>query len=561
MRRSKKGLAACSPRVHPGTAMTTFESIHEKRIVGKLVAVDRLIFNAGAASGPRPRRPPGVFKGHLTGLFPKGAFARFLFVQSVLLMCFKAYVIRVTAGLKARAQEIAKRAGRPYEVLAGAYTAGRGRSKEERARAIAERDGIREGLITVFAAVEPCSSFEVRGNRETQRLDVVRAARKCLFFYFYFIDPELGFMHVRLQSWFPFSIQVYVNGHEWLCRQLEKRRIGFERSDNKLLRIDNIELAQSLASRFAERNWVRLLDALARRVNPYLWQVVRSGFGGYYWVVDQCEVSTDVMFKNRKALEEILPELHEAAMLQFSPDDVLRFLGRKLHPSLKAEVTSDQKSRVEGRRIKHRVGRNSIKMYDHGNLLRIETTINQSRDFKMLKVQEIEGKLVRQWVPMTKGAPLLPRYFEVASASNGRYLDALGAISSPVPKSHAVQALDDLCRPHTVQGRHVPRLQPIGPDDCAVFLAVLHGEHVVHGFRNRDIVSLIHTEPPSSPEEKARRSAAVSRTIARLRGHGLVTKVKGSHLHRITSKGAHLMTTAVRVRLRDFPEQHAQVAA
>lgn len=524
--------------------MTTFESVHESRIAGKLVAFDRLIF-----------------KGHLNGWMPKGAFARFLLVQGVLLTCFKAYVSRVTGELKAHAMAFAEKAGRPYEYLAGAYTASRGRSKEERAREIAARDDIREGLIAVFAAVEPCSSFEVRGNHETHRLEVMRAARKCLFFYFYIMDRELGFMHVRLQSWFPFSIQVYVNGREWLCRELERRGVGFERSDNKILRVDDLDLAQRLAKQFAERKWVRVLDAFARRFNPHLRQIVKSGFGSYYWVVDQCEVATDIMFKTRKALDEVLPELYEAALLHFSPEDVLRFLGRKLHPSLKAEVTTDQKRRVEGRRVKHRVGRNSIKMYDHAKVLRIETTINHPADFKVAKYQDTEHGLKASWVPMRKGVQNLRRYFEVGAASNGRYLDALGAVSHQAPRSRAIKQLDELCQPHTTGGRHVPRLQPIGPNDCAVFQAVLHGEHAISGFRNKDIAKLIYPKPSTTSDEKRRRSARVSRIIARLRGHGLVTKVKGSHLYRVTTKGAGLMATAVRVRLRDFPEQYAQIAA
>jgi hypothetical protein len=190
-----------------------------------------------------------------------------------------------------------------------------------------------------------------------------------------------------------------------------------------------------------------------------------------------------------------------------------------------------------------------------GNVLRVETTINQPRDFKMLRYYEVEGKLVAKWVPMSKGVANLKRFFEVASASNERYLDALGTVCSKVPKSRALQALDSLSRPHTSGGQHVPRMQPLGPEDCRVFQAVLHG------FRNRDIAKLIYPTPPSSPEQRRRRSAHVSRTIARLRGHLLVTKVKGSHLYRITAKGTQLMTTAVRVRLRDFPEQYAQVAA
>ena len=524
--------------------MTTFESVHESRVVGKLVAIDRLIL-----------------KGHLNGWMPKGAFARFLLVKSVLLVAFKGYVSRVTGQLKAHAMALAAKAGRSYEYLERAHTAGSGSSKEELARAIAERDGIQEGLIAVFSAVEPCMSFNVRGNRETHKLEVVRGARKCLHFYFYIMDREFGFMHVRLQSWFPFNIQVYVNGHEWLCRELERRGVGFKRSDNKILHVDNLELAQSLAASFAERGWVRFLEALARRFNPYLQEVIRSGFGSYYWVVDQCEVSTDVMFKNRKALQEVLPELYEAALLHFSPEDVLRFLGRKLHPSLQAEVTTDQKCRVEGRRIKHRAGRNAIKMYDHVNVLRIETTINKPSDFKMLRYHEVDGQLVGKWVPMSKGVANLKRFFAVASASNERYLDALGTVCSKVPKSRAIQALDDLSRPHTSGGRHVPRMQPLGPEDCGVFQAILHGEHAINGFRNRDIAKLIYPKPPSSPDEKRRRSARVSRTIARLRGHVLITKVKGSHLYRITAKGMQLMTTAVRVRLRDFPEQYVQLAA
>lgn len=524
--------------------MTTFESVHDSRIEGKLTAFDRLIF-----------------KGYLTGLMPRGAFARFLIVQSVLFVAFPAYATQVTAQLKAHAQAVAHQAGRPYEYLQETHSAARGNSKEDKARAIAAKDGIKEGLVAVFATLESCMSFGVRGNHETHKKEVVRKGGKCLFFYYYFMDREFGLMHVRLQSWFPFNLQVYVNGRESLCRQLERCGIKFERSDNKILHVDDLKKAQQLADRFAKRKWVRVLNAFARRVNPYLKEVVNAGFGGYYWVVDQCEVATDVMFKDREALEELLPELYEGALVQFSPEDVLRFLGRKPHPALKAEITTDEKRRVEGRRIKHRMGRNSIKMYDHKNVLRIETTINQPGEFRMPQQQDTaQGSRVK-WVPMRKGVANLRRYFQVASESNGRYLDAIGAITSRTPRSQAIKALDELGRPHTVQGRHVPRLQPISPNDSNLFQAVLHGEHMINGFRNRDLVKHLYPKDASSKRERSRRSARVSRHLARLRGHGLIRKVKGTHTYRITSKGVHVMATAVRVRTCDFPHQYASVAA
>ena len=257
--------------------MEAFLGARQDDILGVLTTFDRVIF-----------------KGHLTGFFPRGAFSRFLWRQGVLLKDFKPYVERATAELKAHAKQFAEERGRKYQYFASAKTRASGESKEELARAIAEENDIKEGLICVFAVVEPCKTFSVRGNRETHKLEVVRESRKCLHFYFYFIDPEFGFMHVRLQSWFPFEIQVYINGHEWLARQMDQLGIGYERYDNCFTHIDDLETAQQLCERFAHRKWPRVLNALARRLNPLLSTIKEAGFGEYYWVIDQCEVATDV---------------------------------------------------------------------------------------------------------------------------------------------------------------------------------------------------------------------------------------------------------------------------
>lgn len=85
----------------------------------------------------------------------------------------------------------------------------------------------------------------------------------------------------------------------------------------------------------------RVLNALARRVNPLLGEIRRARFGGYYWVIDQAEYATDVMFKDRRTLEQVYPALVEHAMTTFGAEDIFRFLGRKLHGNFQAEVTSD----------------------------------------------------------------------------------------------------------------------------------------------------------------------------------------------------------------------------
>lgn len=531
---------ARSPRAQPqpspgGLAVESFLKIHQNRIVGTLSTFDRLIL-----------------KGHLTGFFPKGAFKRFLWTQGVLLKDFKVYVSRVSADLKAHAQGLAEEEGRPFVYLASATTKAQGESKEDRAREMAERDGITEGLICVFSVLEPCRSFTVRGNRETQRLEVVRRDRKCLHFYFYLLDPELGLIHVRLQSWFPFEIQVWMNGREWLARQLDREGIGYVRDRNAFLDIDDLARAQELCERFARRKWPRLLNALARRVNPMLQTVEEAGIGGYYWVADQAEYATDLLFQDRASLEAVYPDLVDYAMTAFGGADVFRFLGRKLHGNFQGEVTSDLKRRPEGRRVKHRMKENSLKIYDKGSVLRVETTINNPREFKVLRVRTTaSGRRSRRWMPMAKGVANLWRYSQVAQQSNGRYLEAL---AHAPPKGEAVRELDRLCRPRVVRGTRVARFNPIDTTDCALFEAVLSGDHAIRGFRNRDLQARLYSAPARSKAEQRSRSGQISRRIAKLRGHGLVRKVKNSRLYRPTPRGLRLMSAAVHYRKTLFPE-------
>src|SRR5258708_3288280 len=105
-------------------------------------------------------------------------------------------------------------------------------SKEELARELAWRDKIKEGLIAIFTAVEPCLSYSIRGDHETKKTKLVLETRKCTHFYHYYLHPEFGQLHVRVQSWFPFSVDVCLNGREWLARQMYSAGIDYEQRDN-----------------------------------------------------------------------------------------------------------------------------------------------------------------------------------------------------------------------------------------------------------------------------------------------------------------------------------------
>ncbi len=104
---------------------------------------------------------------------------------------------------------------------------------------MAKRDGIEQGLVCIFSVVEPCRTNSLRWQ---QRHYVQFAKRKCLFLYYYFMDPDLGLIHVKLQTWFPLQLQVYVNGHEWLARKLTRHGIRYTKLDNAFLWIEDFPL-------------------------------------------------------------------------------------------------------------------------------------------------------------------------------------------------------------------------------------------------------------------------------------------------------------------------------
>jgi hypothetical protein len=508
---------------------TRFEKTHEDQLLGTLTMADRLII-----------------RGHLLSFWYKDGLARFLRRLGVYIKRdFGRYARDTSEKVKAHAKKIADENGRPL-----LYQRKVVRQKDELARKIAKKDGITEGLICVMSTLELAQSFSLRNGW------IGPAPKKCLHFYFYLIHPELGFMHVRLQSWFPFQIQIYLNGHEWLARQLDKHGIGYERYQNTFLRIDDLKTARKLCRKFPRRKWARVFGPLARRVNPILPLIKKHNFGSYYWVIDACEVATDLMWRDRPSLLGILDQLFQHAVTCFSADTLVRFLGHKFLPT-KREVTTrfSGAKRPECRRIKHWIRRNWIKMYDKWSVLRIETVINNPYEFKVLKAsRRNRGKKKLRWMPMGKGIGNLWRYMQIGEAANRRYLDALADVR-PVEKVKS--EIDELCRSRVLKGKPRAKFNPLAPQDCQVFEAVMAGEHQIYGFRNRDLRSRLYDRPAPSPEVAKRRCARTSRLISKLRSHRLVAKVQGQRLYRVTPRGQRVLGAVIRFRESEFPQEQA----
>lgn len=151
------------------------------------------------------------FRGTLRMLFDPAIMETYLLRCHVLIKQFKAFAEGLPQRVKAAAYQAAQAAGRPVRYLPRADV-----SKEDLARQIARDDQGRSGLIAVFSAVEPCLSYSVRGDPQTKHIHLVLETRKCTHLYHYYLHPNFGLCHVRVQTWFPFTVDLCLNGREWL---------------------------------------------------------------------------------------------------------------------------------------------------------------------------------------------------------------------------------------------------------------------------------------------------------------------------------------------------------
>jgi hypothetical protein len=522
--------------------MKRFLKRHADQVSGVLTGFDRL-----------------RFRGTLRWLAYADGMRSFLSCAGVLLKDFQAYVQGVTGRVREAAERLAAEADRPLVYLNSSAA-----SKEDLARTIAERDGIDEGLICVLSAVESCYSYEVHRSRERRRLELRGRPQKCLHYYFYLQDRTFGFMHVRLQTWFPLNVHVAINGRERLARQLDATGIGYRRADNCFLELADLREAQRLADAQLKTRWKNVFDALIERVHPVHRELLYAGKPiEYYWSLEQSEWATDVLFRSSEELARLYPAWLRRG-LDFSSPEVMRFLGKKtpqhggVHGRFVGDVVSDLGRRADHVRIKHRLGGNWIKMYDkHGAVLRVETTLNDVRGMKVFRRAEGEAAGSRAWRSLRKGVADVQRRAQISEAANRRYLDALAEVHADEPLGALAETI---CKPVELAGRRVRALRPWSPEDAALLAAVNRPEFALAGFRNRDLRRLLFAPEAASPQEARRQGAKVTRQLRLLRAHGLIHKVPHTHRYQLTASG-HKTLAALQAARQASAQLLAKLAA
>lgn len=492
-----------------------------------------------------------VLRGSLRSIQYGFGMMGYLWHKQVPLTGFGKHAEQLTQQIKEASLGEARRGNRPVQYLNSSKM-----DKKGLAQQIATRDQIQDGLICVLSCVEPCLSFEVGPNAQSKKLELKHRLRKCLFLYHYWMHPVFGFMSARIQTWFPFQVQVYLNGREWLAQQMNRTGIQYSRQENCFPWVEDYVRAQALMDEQLQTDWPRELGGIAQQLNPLQEEMFKQFPASYYWSVIESEWATDVGFSGGVELRRLFPLLVEHGMLHFCSADVMRFLGHavtaegQVHGNFQGEITTDLKRRVEGARVKHRVDRNSVKVYDKahrsvGSVLRIEMTMNNEKAFRVYRAPEGDPEGEKKWRRMRRGLADLHRRGEVSQKVNERYLDALAGVDDSA-RLHEI--LEPIEKRRQWKGRPVRALHPFSAEDAALLEIISRGEFMIRGIGNRDIRGHMFASPASNSRQAKRRSALVSRKLRLLRAHGILHKITGRNLYQVSEAGRNLLTAFLLAR-------------
>lgn len=479
------------------------------------------------------------FRGTIRWLANQNGMRKFMSKYNILLKDFAGWAEERTKAIRLSCENRADELKIEREYLTtGAI------NKEERARGIAAKKNIKNGPICMFSVVEPCYAPQVKGNRQTKELELKIIPRKCIFIYLYFDHPEVGFGHVRLQTWFPLNIHICLNGRHWLEKQLMKNKIPFIKDGNCFPWIKDIKAAQEIMNMQLQTSWNDFLHDLTFYACPIMQNVLAPLEPNYYWSADETEWATDIMFKSADDLSKLYPILIKHALNISDAPTVLRFYGKqnitsygKITGKGPNEVLTDYRQRYEGVRIKHWVNFNSVKMYNKSNnILRVETTINNTRDFKVFRYPDDDKNREPSWQKMRKGVADLYRRCQVSDQSNKRYADAASAAMVYDSLKEVVQTA---CNRIRKNGKNYRALNPWNIQDYKLLSFIANGKHAVNGFRNKDLRNYLYPDSSNtaSAKEKKKLSGRISRLIKLLRVHGLVRKCPNVNRYTLTEKG------------------------
>jgi len=392
--------------------------------------------------------------------------------------------------------------------------------KEEVARRYFDRFTGASGIVMIGVAQEKLYAFRSSKSQQPGRMFHFTRGSVCVnHYYFYLVDPHFGPAFIKIGTYAPFPIKIWLNGHEWAKRQLAAQGIAFEALDNGFRSVADPkklqEVSDTLSAAHIENFFARWLAQLPLPVTP---QDRAAGYR-YRLSILQMEMSLTHVFDRPLRGREFFEELIRDHLDLGRPENIQIIFGRKITKATPGTFRTRIFTREVDPSIYVYYKRAKLKQYfKEGTALRTELTFNDTRDFGI-------GRDISNFDTLRQlGRDINRRLLEHERVSHDC------ALSS--------EAFRDVILPSQHDGQRAPALRYGDPRAMALFAALCAFIHVMAGFANRDLrgrlAKLLGLDPKGYPRGR------MTYDLRRLRLKGLIQRVPGTHRYLLTRKGLHV---------------------
>jgi hypothetical protein len=435
---------------------------------------------------------------------------------------------QITGHFVAEVKTFAQRQGIPL------FQFRRKESKDQRAKQWRAQRPVRDAVVFIGVAQEKAYAFSAR--RLPGRRAVFEFARNKSvmpnYYYFYLDDADWGEAFIKVCSYAPWGLKIYLNGHEWLKRQLAKEGIGFEALDNGFLSCKNPqrlqELAEGLGPKPMEAFLTKWLDRLPMPLS------IDDRLAGYRYQMSiwQMEVSlTQIMDRplaGRQFFEEVIRDNLDLGR----PDRVQLIFPRKIIRTTPGSF----RTRVlrEGVQPSLHVSYKHFDLkqyYKEGRGLRTEGTFHDPGDFGV-----------------NKGLDNLPYLKELGRQINRRLLEVERVSQNCGLSAESIQRV---VQPTvTADGQRAPGLKFGDQRVMALMLALSLFDGLINGFRSRELRSKVATLLGVGWDEY--KAGQMSYDLRRLVRKGMICRARGRQSYYLTPYGWKLARLYARLEARVF---------
>src|SRR5260221_3537249 len=378
------------------------------------------------------------------------------------------------------------------------------------------------GVYFIFKSMEQGASFRVTipkyPTKDPNYRILARQRSRFTHYYFYLRDETLGPMVMRVGSFFPFQTTYYLNGHSFIEQELKRAQIGFRKTDNAFLAVDDVTALQAAADKLSPEIIRKQLDYWTLILGPKFSAKERKQLNlSRFYAIAQIEYCRNFIFKRNFPIHKLFERGCELGLWRLTGDKIAEIFGTRLNRRMRGKLATVIDRIEHGHHVFPAYFKNAfLNQYEKfATFLRNELVSNNLADFRLKKgLDHLDA--VRQ------------RFQTITDRFAGFQAQWLNVhVDFPL--------LQRLALPITIGAVRYPGIQIHDPRVIRLLEVLLHGGSHVGGWTakqiHRAVLTAFHLSDTAYGLNQLRYD------LRKLKGHGLLQRDGSRYAYRLTPKG------------------------